>query len=57
LKVDWKNNHDRDDGDDPHEGQEMSLEPEVLDGIVATLPPEVVVRQREHLRNPGTTIL
>jgi hypothetical protein len=57
LKVDRKNNHDRDDGDDPHEGQEMSLEPEVLDGIVATLPPEVVVRQREHLRNPGTTIL
>jgi hypothetical protein len=57
LKVNGEYDHDRDEGDDPHEGQEVSLEFEILDRIVAALLPEVVVRQREHLQNPGTTVL
>jgi hypothetical protein len=57
LKVDGKNDHDRDEGNDSHEGQEVSLECEILDRIIAALLPEVLVRQREHLQNPGTTVL
>ena len=47
LKVDGQDDTDTDNHDDKGESNEMPLEPEVLDGVAATLLQELVVAESE----------
>jgi hypothetical protein len=57
LVVDGENDSDANESDDGDECHEMSLESKVLNGVVATFPPELIVRQSENGQDPGTTVL
>ena len=53
CEVDRQNDGDTHRGDDHHEHQQVSLEPDVLDGVYAAPPQDHVIRQGEHAHDPG----
>lgn len=57
MIVDGEDDGDADECDDGNECHEMSLESKVLNGVVATFTPELIVRQGENGQDPGTTVL
>ena len=54
VEVDGEDDGDADTGDDNHEHQQVSLEPDVLDGVNAALSQNHVIRQSEDAQHPGT---
>ena len=52
-EVDGQDDRDTDEGDDEHEHQKVSLEPDVLDRVDAALPEDHVVTEGEHAGDPG----
>ncbi len=57
LIVDGEDDGDADECDDRNECHKMSLESKVLNGVVATFTPELIIRQGENGQDPGTTVL